>query len=45
MLLEVRVKRGADVGSNHHLVIAALKLRRIRQKKKKKKKKSRTPTV
>lgn len=42
LLLEVRVKRGADVGSNHHLVIAALKLRRIRPKKKKT---SRTPTV
>lgn len=32
-LLDVRVKRGADVGSDHHLVIVALTLRRIRQKK------------
>lgn len=33
LLLDVRVKRGADGGSDHHLVIAALTLRRIRQKK------------
>jgi hypothetical protein len=26
-LLDVRIKRGADVGSNHHLVVGVVKLK------------------